>query len=521
MKKLLVALLAICIVFSSFCVTAFAAEDASATGAATTETKTVESLVGAFYLQGESAAGYMGDGTIVQSEYDYQIADKMAANLNGSKRVPFYAMEKDGSVFFDAFAEQYLISETNAAKKAGIDFFAYKLYMGYDNTSKNLMRNMNSQLIRHVSIFSNAQFESKMNYAVVLDSSFDPGVSYEVDIVLDKFLVMKGYLTAGDGRPVVFIEWNDEIEKMITKINSKLAKAVKYGADPTKTSYPKTNLNDGVEKMFVVALNAPSYADAMAVKDKDGNNLIDAVSWTEGSGKNGEAYATMAASVEANWANGEKVVPNVVTGFDKTLLAGDKAIEVTAKKTNKKNTVADVRYSRSGEADEYVAAATPQELVEHVKKAIATTNKPEQFNAVMIYAWDDFLGGANLCPTKTDKSYQYDTSYITALREYFYGKTEGMASFSVLDPTGNTIVTDENGTYTKTDRDGNVLEKKDKDGNDIAVADPNGSEQQSTEYKFAKFVEDNLVVIIIVAAAVVVAAVVIVVVVVVSKKKKA
>ncbi len=535
MKKLLVALLAICIVFSSVCVTSFAAEDTTGDAAVTEETKTVDSLVGAFYLQGESAAGYMGDGTVVQSDYDYQIADKMSANLNGTNKVPFYAFEKDGNVKLEAFAEQYLISETNAAKKAGIDFFAYKLYMGYDNSSKNLMRNMNWQLIKHVAIFSNAQFESKMKYSLVLDAGFDAGTSGEVNLIVDRFLVMKGYLTATDGRPVVFIEWNDDIQKQIEKLNTALGKAVKNGADPKKKD-PKTQLNDDVRTMYVVALNAPSYADAMAVKDKDGNNIIDAVSWTEGAGKNGEAYATMAANVEANWANGEKVVPNVVTGFDKTLLAGDKAIEITAKKTNKKNTVADVRYSRSGEADQYVAAATPQELVDHVKKALATTNKPAEFSAVMLYAWDDFLGGAYLCPTKTDKAYQYNTSYITALREYFYGKADGMASLSVLDEVGNIIVTEANGTYTKTDKDGKVLEKKDKDGNDLlaSTGDPSGdsstgnnttdptptADNSTGADDGGNFFKDNLVVIIIVAAAVVVAAVVVVVIVVASKKKK-
>ena len=81
MKKLLVLLLTLSIAFSTFCVTAFAEDGAN--GTVVEETKTVDSLVGAFYLQGESGAGLMGNGAVMQSDYDYQIADKMAANIQG------------------------------------------------------------------------------------------------------------------------------------------------------------------------------------------------------------------------------------------------------------------------------------------------------------------------------------------------------------------------------------------------------------------------------------------------------
>ncbi len=516
MKKLLVLLLTISIAFSTICVTAFAEADANANadpdnaGTVVEETKTVDTLVGAFYLQGESGAGLMGNGSVFVSEHDYQIADKMAASLTGTNKIPFYAYDKEGSVFFDSYAEAYFFSEVNAAKKTGIDFFAYNLYMGYDTSSPpRLISNMNRQLTYHSSKYD--LLENKINYAVVIDGDFLGTKAKDRDVLIDKFLTQKGYQTAEDGRPVVFIVWNENIEEQITRVNKDLKKTVADGADPSK-SQVKTALNDDVEAMYVIALNAPSYDEAIAAG-------CDAISFTEGSGKNNEAYTSMTAKVEANWANGDKVVPNVVTGFDKTLLAGDKAIEIIAKRTsNAKET--DVRFSRSGAADDVVAAATAEELVAHTKKAIETTNKPEEFKAVMFYAWDDFLGGAFLCPTKTDKVNQYDTTYITALREYFYGKTEGMADLTVYDNQGFIITTDEKGTVTTKNVKGEVVSIVDKDGNDLMTPAPDenggnnlpdGEESDYTQY----------IIIGAAAAAVIIVAVVVIIIVASSKKKKA
>ena len=470
MKKLLVALMAICIAFSSLSFTVFAEE---ATGdAATTETtgttetedataekKVVDAKVGAFYLQGESGAMMMPDGTFAVSDYDYQIADVMAKALTGTKKIPFYAYDKEGSVFFDSFAEAYLISEIKAAEAAGIDFFAYDLHMGYAsiNSATNLIRNMNMQLIRHASNYGTKNLGDAVEYAIVLDGDFDAGKSMERNLVVDQYLVRKGYLTAEDGRPVVFIKWNEDIQNQITKINSTLKKAVK---DPT-------NLKDGVESIFAVALNAPSYDEAI-------NAGAEAVSWTEGTGKSGAAYATMTATVEANWANGTAVVPNVVTGFDKTLLASN-PINIEANKQSGKDKTKFVAYARTGAADDFVAAATAEELVNHVKNAVATTNKPANFPAVMVYAWDDFMGGAYLCPTKTDKAYQYDATYLNALRAYFYGKDDGITELSVLDDAGKTIITDMRAkTITTMGKDStgqiSALEKVDFDGNNLLEA---------------------------------------------------
>ena len=121
-----------------------------------------------------------------------------------------------------------------------------------------------------------------------------------------------------------------------------------------------------------------------------------------------------------------------MTGFDKRVLAAN-PIEVTMKKYASDKTTS-VRYSRTGAESDYVAAATPDELVAHIKKAVETTNKPKDFSAVMVYAWDDFAGGAYLCPTKTDTAYEYEFSYLKAMRQYFYGTADG---FPVMaDPYG-------------------------------------------------------------------------------------
>lgn len=459
MKKLFVALMAICIAFSSFSLTVFAEDatgDAATTGTTeTTETKTVESLVGAFYLQGESGVMQSAGGTVITSDYDYQIADIMAKALTGTKKIPFYAFDNEGAVFFDSFAESYLISEAKAATAAGIDFFAYDLHMGYkadSTTGTNLIRNMNMQLIRHASLYGTNQFGDELEYAVVLDGTFDGGKATERNLIVDQYLIRKGYLVAEDGRPVVFIKWNEDIQNQITKLNSTLKKAVK----------DKTNLKEGVESIFAVALNAPSYDEATKVG-------AEAISWTQGTGKNGEAYANMTATVEGNWANGTAVLPNVVTGFDLSLLA-DNPIHVEANKQAGKDKTKFVAYDRTGTKEDAVAAATPEELVAHVKNAVATTNKPANFPAVMVYAWDDFMGGAYLCPTKTDKEYQYDASYLNALRAYFYGKEDGIETLSVLDNKNQTVVTDMRAKTITVIAKGEEISKVDFDGKNLLDA---------------------------------------------------
>ncbi len=468
MKKLFVALLAICIAFSSFSLAVFAEGAGSDTATSdVTEKKTVESLVGAYYLQGESGSVLNSNGTAIKSDYDYQIADIMAKALNGTKRVPFYAFNKDDSIYFESFAEAYVISEIKAAEEAGIDFFAYDLHIGYQptvsgkKTIAKLMRNMNMQLIRHASLFGTNELGDKVNFAVVIDGDFSSSL-VERELVIDQFLTRKGYLTAADGRPVLFIKWNDDIQNQITKINSTLKKAV---ADPTV-------LKDGVESVYAVALNAPSYDEAI-------NAGAEAISWTEGTGKNGESYTNMTATVEANWANGSAVLPNVVTGFDKTLLA-DNPINIKANKKAGDDRTFSVRYSRTGTKEEYVAPATADELVNHVKNAVATTNKPENFPAVMVYAWDDFMGGAHICPTQTDKAFQYDATYLNALRAYFFGKEDGISTLTVLDTINQTVITDMRAKTITTmgkNEEGKVVEKSkvDFDGNPVVDQSPTGN----------------------------------------------
>ncbi len=518
MKKFLVVLMALCMAFSCFGVVAFAEEEAPANDAlvaAAPATKSTDTLIGAFYLQGESGYGYMPGGGEFTTEYDYSIAEYLAKALNGTNKIPFYAYDKDGSVFFDRFAQQSLIDEVNFAAATGIDFIAYKYYAGYGiiNNNKTTLTFMNNQLKLHSTIAGQAVgFAQPVDFAIVLDGDYN--ASKEADLIIDNFLIVKGYLTASDGRPVVFIEWNDGIKTQIETTNKKLKKTVADGANEKKTTAPKTLLNDDVEAMYVIALNAPSYDEAIAAG-------CDAVSWSNGAGKSGEAYTSMTANVEANWANGEKVIPNVVTGFDTRVLA-DNPIEVTMKKySNDKEK--SVRYSRTGAADDYVAEATPEELVAHLNNALATTNKPSELNAVMIYAWDDFAGGAYICPTKTDKAYQYQYPYIAAIRAaLFGGATTGFPTITMTDTSGNVIVTDETGIVTTTDKDGKVISKVDKDGKDLLGG--NGGEGTGTnegENNGEKKGDSTLLIVIIAAAVVVVAAVVVIIVAATKKKKPA
>ncbi|MBR2861516.1 MAG: hypothetical protein IKB86_06735 [Clostridia bacterium] len=518
MKKLLVALMAICIVFSCFGVVSFA--EAEATG----ETKTVDALIGAYYLQGENGYGYAPGGVQYTFEtypkkHDYTIADKMAELLTGTDRIPFYAYDVDGKVFFDKYAQDYHLSEINAAAAAGIDFMAYRYYAGVDKSffgseqRVTALSNMNHQLKRHQTLYSMNAYDKDVKYATVIDGDLKSNKSVDIETYVDQFLITKGCLTSSDGRPVVFVIWNDDIENQIKKINRRVKIVVSNGANDKKADYPETPLDPSIEKAYFVALNAPSYAEAIA-------KGADTVSWYEGSGKNGEAYANMAATVEAKWATADKAIPNVVTGFDKTILANN-PIEI---KTNKYSDDAEVtvRFSRSGAADESVAKATPTEIVDQLKKAVATTNKPAELNAVMMYAWDDFLGGAYLCPTKTDKANQYDMSYLTAMREYFYGKAEGMTSLAVLNNDGNRVVTDADGTVTtykgSTDE---ILSKVDKDGNVIATPAPDNNDDSQGGDNGNNSADNGWILYVAIGAAVVVVAAVVIIIVASKGKKKA
>lgn len=419
MKKFLVALMVICIALSCFGFAVFAEEapEGDAANANGTPTKTVESLVGTYYLQGECGHGTMPGGGTYKTDYDWTLAEQFGKILNGTNRVPFYAGQKeDGSVFFDRMTQQAFKYEMEYAIAAGIDFIAYRYYPGFGTVGgqKKTLQFMNNQLKLHSTIAGQAVgFSKPVDFALVLDEDFN--AAKDADLIIDEYMVVKGYLTAADGRPVVFILWNDKIQTQISSTNKKLAKVIADGHDPKKKA-PATLFDESIDSMYVVALNAPSYEEAIAAG-------ADAVSWYEGSGSNGEAYTAMTQKVEANWSTAEKVVPNVVTGFDKTLLASN-PIEITMKKYASDKATS-VRYSRTGTAADSVAAATPEELVNHIKNAVATTNKPADFGAVMVYAWDDFAGGAYLCPTKTDTEFEYEISYLKAMREYFYGTAEG------------------------------------------------------------------------------------------------
>lgn len=423
MKKLLVALLAICLVFSCMTVVSFAEDEAptadTPSADAAEPTKTIDTKIGMFYLQGESGQGYLpkdqnGNEIPYNTTYDYTSAQQIAKAINGTKRVPFYATVKDGAVFFDRFAQQAFLHEMNMAAAAGVDFVAYQYHPGYGtiNGTKQNLTFMNNQLKLHSTLASQLNvFDRPIDFCLYLDKDVE---TKDAEMIVDQYLVVKGYLqNTADSRPVIFYEFYDGVKAVIDKVNSLLAKAITNGANPKKKD-PETLFPETVQSAFIVMVNAPDYDTAVA-------NGADAVTWFEGSGSNGEAYANLVSRTEGNWSKGTAVVPNVVVGFDKSVLAANPIKCEAEKYAGSKAGTPTVRYERTGAATDTVAAATPEELVNHIKNAVATTNKPNGFNALVIYAWDDFCGGAYLCPTKTDKEYEYEYSYLKAMRKYFYG----------------------------------------------------------------------------------------------------
>ena len=513
MKKLLAAIITLAITISCLSVVCFA-QAAPVDNSTATETKTVESLVGAYYMQGECGTGDIPGGAKYTTDYDYTIADQLANVLNGTERVPFYGYTRNNALHFDRFSKTVLINEMDLAAAAGIDFIAYKYYagVGKNGTIRSALSLMNAQFKQHVSAYTQAVgFAKPVMFCGVVDGDFD--ANRDATYFLNDYMLQKGYLTSEDGRPVVFILWSDAatVKDQVDVINRKFGNAVKNGYDESKKNSAETIFPIEIQTAYFIALNAPSYAEATAAG-------CEAISWYAGSGSNGEAYSAMVERVEANWtSNAENVIPNVVTGFDKSVLAG-KTIKVDGMLKYYDDEATSVRYQLSGKETDKVAKATTEELVAHVKKAVETTNKPANLKATMIYAWDDFAGGAYLCPTKTATEYQYEYSYLKALRQYFYGNenlpvvkfmTDGDADYKF-------ICTDVNGIVMKYDYDEKLVAKLDAQGNPVVDATPTSIVEENNDEGGI-----NVLYIAIAAGAVVVIAVVVIIIVAASKKKKA
>ena len=104
MKKLLAAIITLAIAISCLSVVCFAQIEPVDNGTAT-ENKTVESLVGAYYLQGECGVGDLPGGAKYSTDYDYTIADQLSKVLDGTDRVPFYGYTRNNALFFDRFSK--------------------------------------------------------------------------------------------------------------------------------------------------------------------------------------------------------------------------------------------------------------------------------------------------------------------------------------------------------------------------------------------------------------------------------
>lgn len=383
------------------------------------ENKVVESLVGMFYNQGECGVGYLPAGNTYNTNYDYTIADQLAAILDGTDKVPFYAYNTDGKVFFDRFAKDALINEIDLASDAGVDFVVYKYYAGIGKdagaTEQTNLTLMNNQLKLHATIFSQpVGFKRAVNYTTMIDGDFD--ASKDAKFLVNEYMLQRGFLTAADGRPVVFIEWNNNVAAQIDSINKKFGNAVKNGADETKKNSVETIYDVSIQTAYFVAVNAPDYATAStagceAVINYAPNNI-------------GGTYADFTSKLEASW-EGENVIPVASVGYDESLLEG-KEIKIDGMLKYYDDDAPSTRYNRTGSSSDKVAKATADEFAAHVQKAVETTNKPENFKAAMVYSWDDFVGGANLCPTKTSTENEFEYSYLKAMRKYFFGTEAGM-----------------------------------------------------------------------------------------------
>ncbi|HPU98575.1 MAG TPA: hypothetical protein PLO53_11560, partial [Candidatus Hydrogenedentes bacterium] len=91
-----------------------------------------------------------------------------------------------------------------------------------------------------------------------------------------------------------------------------------------------------------------------------------------------------------------------------------------------------VPWVKGGDIEQYYATPAPEELAEHVAKAVAwCQNHPDAAPArtVLIYAWNEFDEGGWICPTLSESTARLDALRGVLMR----GKRdEGKGSFAGL-----------------------------------------------------------------------------------------
>lgn len=377
MRKAIIFILALTMLLSCLCIPVMAEDLATPTPVdpPQADQRGTDTLVGVIRFDGWSGAS---TGT------EWGVADKLAQTLTSeySDRIPFFAnVGTDNTVSFGRYTIQTMTYELDFAASAGIDYFAYS----YSKDGTGL------EIPMRIHLGSTSRDKVKMA-AIIQEGMFD--LKKDINDLFNRYIKSGVYLRALDDRPVIYVKYTTA-DYTVNCVNALRKKA------------GSSTLKKLMNTPFIIILDAPSEADAIAAGG-------DAMSWSYVAGTNGQAYADLAAAAEAKWEAGKantslSIVPLVTTGYDMRPLAAH-PVSITVDD--------EVVLDMNSTADQYAAKATAEELSAHLQKALdfnAANVDKTVFNSVLVSAWNEFYGGAWLCPTQDEKG-AWVTDRLTAVK---------------------------------------------------------------------------------------------------------
>jgi hypothetical protein len=286
-------------------------------------------------------------------------------------RVPFFGVETDTvTVKIDGTTQAIMDQEIDFARYAGLDYWAFVWYAsssGLDEARRLYDQSAKKNLIDYCLIIEQSWFNTEISIADMISEFKDPS-----------------YFRVLDGRPLIYILGYTGIH--VADIDSLRARSMAAG-----TANP-----------YIVELRVDGNMNVVDEWHMDAFGMY-ATSWIS----NGSPYADLAeADIDQwNWVginNGKKVVPHVTTGWDTRPIHDHPLNWYTVQN-----------------ADDYVEAATPAELVNHVTEALDWVKSHPSLaeaNTVLIYAWNEHVEGGWICPTLSNYG---STERIDALHAMF------------------------------------------------------------------------------------------------------
>ena len=289
-------------------------------------------------------------------------------------RLPFFAaVVSDNEVRIDGYTQAVVDQEIAFARRGGIDYWAFLLYVPDTAMSQGLSLYLSSARKREVpfcaiaspNAFGNAQqFPDRMQRLVKLISE-------------------PSYQKVMGGRPLLYL------------FDVSDAWMAAWGGPANAR-----RLFDGLRAAVKAAGQGDPYLVVMDFRPDRGKQVADAVGAeaissyaTSAGGMNGTPYAELCRTAHGFWdrcaATGAQVVPIAMAGWDR--------------RPRIEHPVPWEKYQKPGEGMErYYATPTPAELAGHIEEALRwTAARPAQCpaQAVILYAWNEHDEGGWLCPT--------------------------------------------------------------------------------------------------------------------------